>query len=127
VKTLRLCLLVLLAVLLPIRGAVAAAMPCGSAGMHHESGTVAMHAHHAGMTAPGHDPAAHVAAGHGERHAGGAPTCNLCCDFCSIATLPGSTPALAPATDFAMVSFPDLFAPLPTFLSDGQERPPRST
>jgi len=25
------------------------------------------------------------------------------------------------------VSFPDLFAPLPTFLSDGQERPPRST
>ncbi|HWI10846.1 MAG TPA: DUF2946 family protein [Burkholderiaceae bacterium] len=121
-KTLRLCLLVLLAVLLPIRGAVAAAMPCASTGMHHESGAVAMHAHHAGMAASGHDPAAH-----GEHHAGGAPTCNLCCDFCSMATLPGSPAALPLATNFATLSFPDLFAPLPNFLSDGQERPPRST
>jgi hypothetical protein len=126
VKTLRICLLVLLAVLLPIRGAVAAAMPYVSAGLHHEGGAAAAHVHHAGMTVPGHDPATHAAAGPNEHHSGGAPTCNLCCDFCSLTTLPTSPTALPPATDFATLSFPDLFAPLPSFLAGGQERPPRS-
>lgn len=124
-KTLRLCLLVLLAVLLPVRGAIAAAMLCPP--------TVAGVAHSGQMPAADH-PAAQAddadagEAGHAGHHPGAheGGSCNLCCDFCSMTPLPSEPPTVATPTQLSTVAFPDLFAPAPSFLSDGQERPPRS-
>jgi len=120
VRTARIWLLVLLAVLLPVRGALGATMLCPPA-----------------MNAAGHDEhehADHLHAGHevGPSAASGHPTdgldkCSLCCDFCSMTTLPSRLAVLPPVPDFATLSFPDLSAPVPSFLSEGQERPPRST
>jgi hypothetical protein len=38
-----------------------------------------------------------------------------------------SLPSLPAPQDDATESFPDISAPAPSFVSDGQERPPRST
>lgn len=128
----RICLLVLLAVLLPVRGAVAAAMLCPVAGTGTPS-ELRMHDHPAGHEAmdPGvthahadhHDPAGHHDDGQGQ---GTADKCNLCSACCSLASLVSALPALAEPIDLAALRFPDLSSPAPTFLSDGQERPPRS-
>ena len=67
----------------------------------------------------------HAHTQHGE---GQAPdTCNLCCDFCSITPPASSLPALPGAQEHSTLSFPDPGAPAPSFVSGGQERPPRST
>jgi len=50
----------------------------------------------------------------------------LCCDFCSVTPLSSEPPSVPMPLNLSGVSFPDLFAPAPSFLSDGQERPPRS-
>ena len=135
-KTFRIWLLVLLAALLPVRGVVAAAMLCPPASMsgqsttastgidHHmmdEAGPVAHE--HAEHQHPGHDvgspgPSGHPSDGHGK--------CNLCCDFCSMTPLLSALPSVAAPLNLSSVPFPDLHAPAPSFLSDGQERPPRS-
>jgi hypothetical protein len=142
-KTLRICLLVLLAVLLPVRGAVAAAMLCSPASMSGHNQTQAQnqmpsaeHAHHhesmmaSADEAPAHD---HASAHHGEGAAGGhhnggsMEKCNLCCAFCTLAPMVSSLPSLPSPIDLSVISFPDISAPAASFLSDGQERPPRST
>jgi hypothetical protein len=107
--------LILLAVLLPVRGAVAAAMlcpPAAEAAHHHMSS--ADHAHHEHSEDSG---------GH---HSDSTAKCNLCCDFCSMTLLLSSLPSVVTPLDLSSVSFPDFSAPAPSFLSDGQERPPRS-
>jgi hypothetical protein len=129
VKLLRLCLLVVLAALLPIRGAMAAAMLCPPAGtslpaelrasgheahhgqaqpdehsMHHHEGT----ARHDASPAPDHDQ------------------CNLCSAFCSLTPLPSAMPGVPPPLEVSAASFPDVAAPAPSFVCGGQERPPRS-
>jgi hypothetical protein len=133
VKPLRLWLLLLLAVLLPIRGAVAAAMlcPAGGAGPQAEA-RVAQHGHPASH----HDMAtmdAHEAAGdpggsgHPEGHdpdaQGKCPVCSACC---SLTPLVSEAPRLSEPTALSHVGFPELSTPAPSFLSDGQERPPRT-
>ena len=133
VKTIRTLLLVLLALLLPIRGAVAAAMLCppAAAGMdHHAMMANTDHDEHVGHqhaddhSAGAHDAGKSASAGH---HGGGVDKCNLCCDFCSITPLLSALPSVPTPQDLCSVSFPALFAPAPSFLSDGQERPPRSS
>jgi hypothetical protein len=135
VKAVRIWLLVLLAVLLPVRGAVAAAMMCpvGSMGMQSE---LRAHEHPASHVAMddglAHDPAdhphEHAGADHhddGQSH-GASDKCNACSAYCSLTPLVSSVPTLVEPADLAAVKFPDLSSPAPTFLSDGQERPPRS-
>ena len=116
-KSLRIWLLLLLAVLLPIRGAIAAPLPCAGEGRpaHVGQAHAAGHAHHQHMSHMGHA---------GEHDDAG--KCNLCASCCLGATLPATfSPAVA-AIDEAGASFAVLQASAPTFLSDGQERPPRS-
>jgi hypothetical protein len=139
VRTIRIWLLVLLAVLLPVRGAVAVAMLCpaasaggqgslaaatASAGMDHHVVDAAHQGEHehADPQHAGHDSGT-SGSGH---HADGFGKCNLCCDFCSMTPLLSTLPTIPTPQHLSSVSFPDLFAPAPSFLSDGQERPPRS-
>ncbi|HKX43223.1 MAG TPA: hypothetical protein VJO99_18845 [Burkholderiaceae bacterium] len=121
-NALRIGLLVLLAVLLPIRGAMAAAMLCPPA-----LGAAQAQAHAA------HEPAAHDHAQHhhvpsdATAHATSDDnTCNLCAAFCSATPLPSSAPTLPSPSDYTSTSFPELRAAAPSFVSGGPERPPRS-
>jgi hypothetical protein len=156
VKTLRIWLLVLLCVLLPIRGAVAAVMmsPAAPAAGAGESVVPTMSSDHHGElpgsapdvgapvvpatvadapdeTAPHHDhhadPVDNASPADGGCHlASHGDKCTACCDICSLTPLLGTSPVVAVSMRLTSVSFPDLFAPAPSFLSDGQERPPRS-
>jgi len=147
VKAVRLWLLVLLAVLLPIRGAVAAAMLCpvGSSGMQselrmqeHAAGHEAMdagtaHAH--GGHGHGHEQGHNHANDHGDAAAdhhddeqaqGASDKCNTCSAYCSLTPMVSELSRLPEPTDSVAIKFPDLSFSAPTFLSDGQERPPRA-
>jgi len=139
VRTIRIWLLLLLAVLLPVRGAVAAAMLCpmggsgsqmelrlnGDSSAHHaldESMAAAEHA-----SAHEHSSAQHDHPGGHHDHGGGqADKCNLCSAFCSLTPMVSPVLDLPQQQDLATPAFPDVSALAPTFLSDGQERPPRS-
>ena len=128
-RLVRIGLLVLLAALLPLRGAMAAAMLCPMAAgpqghdltLHH--GAADHHAHEmAGCD--GHadgDPGSPQHHRDGEGH----NKCSLCASCCSAVPLAGRLPSLPEPFD-AAPSFPALSAPAPTFLAGGQERPPRS-
>lgn len=153
VKSLRPWLLLLLAVLLPVRGAMAAAMLCPPAGTGSPAEVVvAGHDHaahgHAAHDHAGHDPAGHARAGHahaapadigptdvsGSEPGSTAPSaapalqddCDLCSALCSVPTLLGSPPAFAAPHTLRAATLPDPGAPAPSFLSSGPERPPRS-
>jgi hypothetical protein len=146
-KSWRLWLLVLMAVLIPVRGAVAAAMLCPVAApgartelamAGHSAGHAVMHkamdesmSHH---HAVGHDDAnghhQHAAAASVDsladpEHAA-SEACNVCSAFCSLTPLLSKLPTLAEPLGPSTVKFRDLSAPAPSFLSDGQERPPRT-
>lgn len=145
VRSLRVWLLVLLAVLLPIRGAMAAAMVCSPA----MGGTPAAQAGHAATTglqagSPGraHDhctlvrptqstvAAAATMAAADNADPAGAPAqdgCNLCAAACAVPPLPSAPARMAEPADLKAVAPPGVDAPAPSFVSDGQERPPRST
>ena len=127
-KLLRICLLVLLATLLPIRGAMAAAMLCPPAGVgaHGEMRLMEhdlaghdhiddAHAHHQ------HDDGKQD--GHGKS---AEDKCNLCSALCSLTPMLSETVGIQEPRDFIDASFPVLSVPAPSFLSDGEERPPRS-
>ena len=124
-RTIRIWLLLLLALLIPVRGAVAATMLCLPSG----SGTptesqMADHSHHEHMAHEavdaGHHDGGHHAAGDGGK-------CTLCSACCSSASLLNSLAGVVAPQDLPAIAFPDLSAPAPSFLSGGQERPPRST
>jgi len=91
--------------------------------------------HHESMMASADEAPAHDHAGHhhgkgvaGDHHNGSSvEKCNLCCAFCTLAPMVSSLPSLPSPIDLSVISFPDLSAPAASFLSDGQERPPRST
>jgi len=132
-KTIRICLLLLLAVLLPVRGAVAAAMLCSVAGTGSQT-EVRVHDH-----SIGHHQMDQVAdVDHSMHHGPGAAgdnhdkslsapdKCDLCSAFCSVPPLVGGQPTTFTLPDAAVATFPDFSARAPSFLSDGPERPPRS-
>jgi len=139
VKSFRVWLLVLLAVLLPIRGALAAGMLCPVAefGVQTEAPLVKhTHAHDdvAGMghehqvaQASAHDHAAAHSHSDGSAHdhASGADKCNLCSAFCSVTGLVSADVTLAVSQPPCAV-FSQVYAPPASFVSDGQERPPRT-
>ena len=114
-KRVRTWLLLFLCVLLPVRGAVAAAMWCAM--------PMPLSSHHDQMASHG-DGHAH----HHEQAASSsaADKCNLCAASCGLTPLPSQPPALAPPLEAPAPPFPRLDAPAASFLSDGQERPPRS-
>ena len=134
VKAVRIWFLLLLAVLLPVRGAVAAAMLCpvGSTGIQNE---LRVHGHPMGHEAMDHSmsqrhaaPHDHASAGHsddGHDHAA-SDKCNACSAYCSLTPLLSSDSTFLEPPDLAAVKFADQSAPPPSFVSDGQERPPRT-
>ena len=135
-KSWRIWFLLLLAVLLPVRGAVAAAMLCAVAGSGVQTELVVggQAAGHQTMDqAQSHDHAGAQGQGvadHGDGHAGhdhtGSDKCNMCSAYCSLTPLVSNVLALVEPPDLASVKFSDHAAPAPSFLSDGQERPPRT-
>lgn len=140
-KMLRVCLLLMLVVLLPWRGAVAAAMLCppatmpASHGTHQMQGTAApaddpAHAHPAQDDPHGHHDHAQHMADSAQGHDTPTPStdgkCQLCAATCALSTLPSPAPDLPQPPAAAASAFPALVAPAPDFLSSGQERPPRS-
>jgi hypothetical protein len=157
VKIWRTWLLVLLAVLLPVRGAVAAAMLCQVSGPAVQlalaiagpsAGNKAMaeamaeamdqapshHQHAAGHDhARGHDHASghdHAPDASGDGHPGhdhaASEACNACSAYCSLTPFVGNLPPLVEPLDPTAVKFDDVAAPPPSFVSGGQERPPRT-
>jgi hypothetical protein len=129
VKILRIWLLLVLAVLIPVRGAIAAAVPCAEEGIHQHAGQVAAHAHahalaHAMDDADGHMHDAAVPMHHHDH--GGADKCNLCASCCSATPMLTTFAPTIARLDEPPATFPVLQASAPTFVSGGQERPPRS-
>ena len=126
-KRFRILILVLMAILLPIRGAVAATMLCPE-GEGTESATiVAVHGHHD----------MHSDHGASHRHATGdatdgsssvkhSTTCQFCASGGCMASIVGTVPSLGQPNLTSSVFFPALTAPVPAFQSDGQDRPPRN-
>ena len=134
VKAVRIWFLLLLAVLLPVRGAVAAAMLCpvGSTGVQTE---LREHDHPMGHEVMDHSLAHEHGASHDHASAGHADDghdnaafdkCNVCSAYCSLTPLVSTEPTLLEPSDLAAVKFSDHFAPPPSFISEGQERPPRT-
>ena len=124
-KLLRIWLVVLLAVVLPVRGAMAAAMWCPPGGAGQAAASAMAHveedSHHGLAHAEGADR--HAAHDHGKlAH----DKCNLCASSCSSPSMPSTSAGLDGPGALTSQSFPDLSAPAPTFLSDGQDRPPRT-
>jgi hypothetical protein len=137
VKTLRIWLVVLLTVLVPVRGVLAAVMPCAPEGTGSRIGSHAeapafqtghLDQRHAEQAA---DPAADSACdpglsshhGHG---ASGQDKCDACSASCGGSPLPSAAAGVDEPIALSSVSFPGISARAPSFLSDGQERPPRT-
>lgn len=133
-KPLRVWLLLLLALLLPVRGALALAMQCSTPGalVQVQAQPASGHEHHASGVEHDHHVAADPTAHPGDSgksthdHAGVADKCNLCAASCAATGLLGAPRTLAEERP-APTNFPRLDAPPPNFVSGGQERPPRST
>jgi len=127
VKRLRIWLLVILAVLLPVRGAMAVALPCALSGVDLQSQAVDHHAGHdhavVGQELVAH---AHGAAALHDHEKSCQDKCNLCSASCSATPLVSTIAGVHGPDDAASASFPDLSVTAPSFFSDGQERPPRS-
>jgi hypothetical protein len=128
VKQLRTFILVLLAVLLPIRGAVAAAMLCPEGVETNAAVAVAGSGHHemhADRSASHHHDSSGSATD--DSSSGGHPaTCHFCAGGGCMATIVGTVPSLGQPDATASVTFPELTPPAPAFHSDGQDRPPRT-
>lgn len=142
-KLVRIGLLLFLAVLLPVRGVLAAAVLCPMSGVG--SGTLEhapahsealpsvtagdIESAHEAQHHPGRAAAAqlgdHDAGSEHHDHGSAADKCNVCSAVCSLTPLVTSSPVIA-APDLAGEKFPALPAPVPSFLSGGQDRPPRS-
>jgi hypothetical protein len=136
-------LFLVVALLLPFRGALAAAgllchagnfapvvavQPSNAEG--HDEPNVVSHD-------DGHGPAMHFASGghapHGESAApaddagaaGGATTCDLCASVCASPPIPGHDGQLVPLVQAANERFPAVDPPRPAPVLGGLERPPR--
>ena len=134
-KNVRIVILVLLALLLPIRGAVAATMMCPEGEGTSTTQVVSLQTHndmHAGHEMHSHHSAAHhhptADASDNDSSSGEHPaTCHFCASGCCMASMVGTVPSLGQPGLMSFVTFPALTAPLPAFHSGGQDRPPRTT
>ena len=135
-KLFRTWLLLLLVVLLPVRGAMAAAMLCLPQSDARSERVVVDH-HGGGVASAGHDHAqhshdhaqhAHDASAAQQKDEGGtvdSHDCNLCASFCSLTVLTSDPPDWRhPAAQAALNAAPT--SPVPSFVSDGEKRPPRT-
>lgn len=135
-KALRVWFVVLLACLLPFKGAMAVAMPRvpagdvravepqGSNGHQPHADPATGHGHPCladTQRAPAHDDGAdhaHDAAGSGQH--------TPCSASCAMPPLPSAPVAVAEPPARRAATFPRLRAAAPSFQSDGPERPPKS-
>lgn len=142
-KLIRVLVLLLVALLLPIRGAVAATMVCAEMGGMGQRLASTAHAHQA-LHLDGADSVVDHhhgdAQAHADHHAHGAPehaatdapdgsasdTCHICASGCGVAALLTAFPSPWVATPVARTLFPSLSVPALDFQLDGQDRPPRS-
>ncbi len=133
VQTLRLLLLALLAVLLPLRGALATAGHCAGSkspvtlAIAATPGHADVHTHgaHGGGAADSVHAQHHAA--DGEPYTAFADPCALCTATCSNTSFVGTPLSVAAPTALAGASFPALIAPPLRHAAEGPERPPRST
>lgn len=121
VKSLRIFVLVLLAMLLPLRGVSAATVLCEQLSTPHVEAAVLEHGHEMASDA-GHDPSQQ----HDHDHSG-ADKGRHCVSSCSATPLMTALPALASAPGAGTTAFPRFAAPAPTFLSDGQNGHPEAS
>lgn len=130
VKLLRIAFLIVLAALLPVRGALATALlhPPAGHGPHgelrlvdHGGSAAHTHAHAHAM-----DAVAHAGGGMPHGQGDGCPDESRQCTSSCAASPMVSAAALAEPRDLADAAFPEPALRAPSFLSDGQERPPRS-
>jgi hypothetical protein len=125
VKILRIWLLLTLAVLIPVRGAIAAAMPCAQEGVHRNAGRVAVQGHehvhvhvhvHARAMVDADEPVHDAAVPMHQHDHDGADKCNLCASCCSgTPMLTTFAPRIA-QLDEPPATFPILQASAPTFV-----------
>lgn len=131
--TLRLLVLLLMAVLLPLRGTLAATQPCMGAGGTSAAVVQAAPGGHGGAHHPAHHPDHH--AGHhqaGSDHAGtsvdadtGGHGTGCQASACCLMPLAAAPPATAALRLDNQLRFPALVTPALAFQSGGQDRPPR--
>lgn len=133
-KHLRILILVLMSILLPIRGAVAATMLCPQGEAARTAAVIAGQGHH-GMHA---DPEMHADHSMAHHHAVAeassddsssadhATTCHFCASGCCMASIVGTGPSLGEPSLTSPIIFAALTARIPAFESDGQDRPPRT-
>jgi len=128
VKVLRLILIVVLAVLLPLRGVVAASMLCpegrGAGAAVQAVDDHDHHGHHEGDAHADHGHDHGQEEGASSDHAGG---CNSCAASCCASALLSDMPRLPGSPEAVAADFPTLDEPAADHPSDGQDRPPRST
>jgi hypothetical protein len=133
VKHFRIFILVLMSLLLPIRGAVAATMLCPEGEGPSTAAVVAEQGHH-DMRADHEMHADHAAshhhdtgATHDDSSSGEHPTnCHFCASGCCMASMVGTAPSLGAACLTSSITVPALTTRIPAFQSDGQDRPPRT-
>jgi hypothetical protein len=120
VKSLRIFVVVILAMLLPLRGVSAAVVTCAQAPASHSQTAVMSDEHHAqgevslGDASPSHEY-------------DGLDKARHCVSSCAAVPLMTALPSVASPTDASSTVFPRFAAPAPTFQSGGQDRPPRRT
>ena len=139
-KHVRTVLLILLAVLLPIRGAVAAAMLCpGAQTGSRVAATVS--GHHDTVASQPTEAQASAAHGHGHGHDHGhghasndsssdsdahVTSCQTCAGGCCVTPLAFAPPSVASPPSNPLATFPELAAKVTAHCPDGQDRPPRA-
>jgi len=133
-KHLRIFVLVLLSVLVPLRGAVAAAMLCPDGthtkaavaaagyGHHNVHADHGMQEHHAAL----HDHAGNHAPDIDSATDAHTNTCQFCASGGSVTPIAPPPSAVTSPLLPSSVMFPALSAPATVFFSDGQDRPPRT-
>ncbi len=132
-KYFRTFILVLLTVLLPIRGAVAAAMLCPGGMETSTAAPAAGHGHHdmhAGQDIDAHESATHEHShayasddSSSDTHAG---ACQFCAGGCCVTPLAFAPPSVEGPLVTTSTAFPALAARVSAYYPDGQDRPPRT-
>ena len=140
VKVMRVFVLLLVCLLLPLRGTLAATLPCaqqGSAGTLNAATDQVYHGmpcNAAGADGPMHDhrhgashDSAHRLSPDDEDGANSqGDSCHVCCASACAAALTAAAAGTPDALPVLSTVFPALHVPAPDFQSDGQERPPRT-